>query len=93
MHAEAYFGLAQAAVEERKAAQAAALFQKAIDLNSDAGIVAWSQVYLGRLAMLREDKDSATDHFKRAMTIDGAPERAKEAAQTDLQKISGEKEE
>lgn len=93
MHGQAYFGLAQIAVQERQAAQAANLFQKAVDSSSDPGIIAWSHVYLGRLAMLRDDSQMATDHFKRALSLDGAPDKAKEAAQNDLQKISGEKEE
>jgi len=93
MHSEAYFGLAQVAVQERQADQAASLFQRAIDLNADPGIVAWSHVYLGRLAMLRDDSGQATEQFKKALAIDGAPDKAKEAAQTDLAKLSGEKEE
>jgi predicted negative regulator of RcsB-dependent stress response len=93
MHSEAYFGLAQVAVQERQADQAASLFQRVIDLNADPGIVAWSHVYLGRLAMLRDDSGQATEQFKKALTIDGAPVKAKEAAQTDLAKLSGEKEE
>jgi tetratricopeptide (TPR) repeat protein len=93
VHGQAYFGLAQVAVQERQAGQAAGLFQKAVDLNSDPGIVAWSHVYLGRLAMLHDDSQGAADHFKRALAIDGAPDKAKEAAQNDLQKLSGDKEE
>jgi predicted negative regulator of RcsB-dependent stress response len=93
MHSEAYFGLAQIAVQERQADQAGGLFQKVIDLNANPGIVAWSHVYLGRLAMLHDDSAQATDQFKKALVIEGAPDKAKEAAQNDLQKISGEKEE
>lgn len=93
MHSQAYFGLAQAAVQERQADQAVLFFQKAVDLNADPGIVAWSQVYLGRLAMLRDDSQAATDHFKKALSLEGAPGKAKEAAQDDLKKLSGDKEE
>lgn len=93
MQSEAYFGLAQAAVQERQAEQATSLFQKVIDLNADPGIVAWSHVYLGRLAMLRDESGQATEQFKKALAIDGAPDKAKEAAQNDLAKLSGEKEE
>jgi tetratricopeptide (TPR) repeat protein len=93
MHSEAYFGLAQIAVAERQADQATSLFQKVVDLNADPGIVAWSHVYLGRLAMLREETGQATEQFNKALAIDGVPEKAKEAAQNDLAKLSGEKEE
>lgn len=93
MHSDAYFGLAQIAIQERQAEQATNLFQKVIELNSNPGIVAWSHIYLGRLAMLHDDSAQATDQFKKALAIDGAPDKAKEAAQNDLQKLSGEKEE
>jgi tetratricopeptide (TPR) repeat protein len=93
MHSQAYFGLAQIAVQERQADQAANLFTKVIELNASPAAVAWSYVYLGRLAMLRDDSAQATDHFKKALALEGAPEKAKEAAQDDLQKLSGEKEE
>jgi hypothetical protein len=43
--------------------------------------------------MLHDDSAQATDQFKKALAIDGAPDKAKEAAQNDLQKLSGEKEE
>jgi tetratricopeptide (TPR) repeat protein len=92
-HSDAYFGLAQIAIQERQAEQATNLFQKVIELNSNPGIVAWSHIYLGRLAMLHDDSAQATDQFKKALAIDGAPDKAKEAAQSDLQKLSGEKEE
>ncbi len=92
MHGQAYFGLAQVAVQERQASQATALFQKVIDLNPNAQLTAWSHVYLGRLAMLREDPAQAKDQFQKAIAIEGAPDKAKEAAQNDLQKLSGEKE-
>ena len=92
-HGEAYFGLAQIAVQERHADQAQGLFQKVVDLNSDPGIVAWSHIYLGRLAMLHDDSAQASDQLKKALAIEGAPDKAKEAAQNDLRKISGEKEE
>jgi tetratricopeptide (TPR) repeat protein len=93
MHSQAYFGLAQIAVQERQADQATNLFTKVIELNASPAAVAWSYVYLGRLAMLRDDSAQATDHFKKALALEGAPEKAKEAAQDDLQKLSGEKEE
>jgi tetratricopeptide (TPR) repeat protein len=90
MHGQAYFGLAQLAVQEHQASQATALFRKVIELNTDPATVAWSQVYLGRLAMLDDDPQEATDHFKKALALEGAPDKAREAAQNDLAKISGE---
>ena len=66
------------------------LFQKVVELNSSPSTVAWSHVYLGRIAMLHDDSQNATDHLKKVLATDGAPDKAKEAAQNDLQKISGE---
>jgi hypothetical protein len=43
--------------------------------------------------MLREETGQATEQFNKALAIDGVPEKAKEAAQNDLAKLSGEKEE
>jgi predicted negative regulator of RcsB-dependent stress response len=90
MHGQAYFGLAQVAVQEHQADQATALFQKVVGLNADPATVAWSEVYLGRLAMLHDDPQGATDHLKKALALQGAPDKAREAAQNDLAKISGE---
>jgi predicted negative regulator of RcsB-dependent stress response len=90
MHAEAFFGMGQIAIQERQADQAVNMFRKVVELNSNPGLTAWSYVYLGRLAMLRDDSKEAGDQFRKALAIDGAPDKAKEAAQNDLQKISGE---
>jgi predicted negative regulator of RcsB-dependent stress response len=92
MHSEAYFGLGRIAVQERQAEQANGFFEKVIALNSNPGMVAWSHVYLGRLAMLHDDSQGATNHFRKALAVDGAPDQVKEAAQNDLQKLSGEEE-
>lgn len=90
MHGQAYFGLAQVAVQQHQADQAAALFEKVVAMNTDPATVAWSHVYLGRLAMLHDDPQGATDHFKKALALEGAPDKAREAAQNDLAKVSGE---
>jgi predicted negative regulator of RcsB-dependent stress response len=89
-HGEAYYGLARVAVQERHADQATALFQKVVDLNPNPQLVAWSHVYLGRLAMLHEDVKTATDQFKQALAIDGASAKARDAAQNDLAKVAGD---
>ena len=90
MHAEAYYGLARVAVQQHNGDQAASFFQKVVDLKPDAQILAWSHVYLGRIAMIHDDTQTATNHFKTALSIDGASSKAKEAAQSDLQKLSGD---
>lgn len=90
MHAEAYYGLARVAVQQHNADQAASFFQKVVDLKPEPQILAWSHVYLGRLAMIHDDAQAATSHFKTALSIDGASAKAIEAAQGDLQKLSGD---
>ena len=90
MHAEAYYGLARVAVQQRRADEAVSFFQKVVDLHPDAQLVAWAHVYLGRLAMIHDDPQTATSHFKTALSIDGASAKAREAAQNDLEKLSGD---
>lgn len=90
MHGEAYYGLARVAVQEREADRATSLFQKVVELNPNPQLVAWSHVYLGRLAMLHDDAKTATDQFKQALAIDGASAKARDAAQNDLAKVAGD---
>ena len=90
MHAEAYYGLARVAIQQHNGDQAASFFQKVVELKPDGQILAWTHVYLGRLAMIHDDAQTATSHFKTALSIDGASAKAKEAAQSDLQKLSGD---
>ena len=47
----------------------------------DPTLVAWSHIYLGRIHDLEGDRGSAMGEYKAALTVDGAPESARTAAQ------------
>ena len=89
-HGRAYYGLARIAVHDNQREQAISLFQKVVNANPDPQITAWSHVFLGRLALAAGDPQTATAQLKQVLGIDGASPKAREAAQTDLQKLSGD---
>jgi tetratricopeptide (TPR) repeat protein len=47
----------------------------------DARMLSWSHVYLGRLYDVQGDRDHAVAEYRAALSIDGAPDGAKAAAQ------------
>lgn len=47
----------------------------------DPGLVAWAHVYLGRIFDVEDDRDSAIREYRAALTVVGAPETARVAAQ------------
>jgi tetratricopeptide (TPR) repeat protein len=49
--------------------------------GADPGIASWSHVYLGRLHDFAEERDQALAEYRAALTIGGAPEAARVAAQ------------
>jgi hypothetical protein len=50
----------------------------------DPSIVAWSYVYLGRIHDLEDDRATALSNYRAALSVGGAPEAAKVAAQHGL---------
>ena len=88
----AVFGLAVASVLQGKADRAKQLFERIVALpasggppSSEAapvepGILAWSHVYLGRIHDLSEERELALNEYRAALTIAGAPENARTAA-------------
>ena len=88
----ALYGLAVASVLMKQVDQAKALFQQILAQSAEAakngnasaidpGILSWSHVYLGRIYDLEEDQDSALQEFHAVLTVRGAPEAARVAAQ------------
>ena len=88
------YGLAIASVLSGKASQARGLFEKIISQqrsvtensggsaeNIDPAILAWSHVYLGRIHDLEDERDAAVNEYRAALSVDGAPEAARAAAQ------------
>jgi hypothetical protein len=90
----AVYGLAIASVLGGKGDRAKTLFLKltspgeAPGSNSESSrepldpkIVAWSHVYLGRIHDLEDEREQAVVEYRAALSVDGAPEAARVAAQ------------
>jgi tetratricopeptide (TPR) repeat protein len=89
-HAAAYYGLARVAASQKNPEDAERLFQKALELEPEAQVKAWTLVYLGRLEMAAQEPDlkQAAKYFQDALQVEGAPVKAREIAQQGLQQIS-----
>jgi tetratricopeptide (TPR) repeat protein len=91
------YGLAIASVLAGKADEARSLFERLISLQNsaahtagsegtiDPGIIAWAHVYLGRIHDLEDQRDLAVNEYRAALSIDGAPEAARAAAQSGVE--------
>jgi hypothetical protein len=92
----AIYGLAIASVLAGDAPQAKDLFGRLVSPAPDEGgaggaeanknpvdptLVAWSHIYLGRIADLEGDRSAALGEYKAALAMDGAPDSARAAAQ------------
>lgn len=89
----ALYGLAIASVLEGQGQKAETLFEQIVQLpvNSSGSapiptpdILAWSHVYLGRINDLRGDRLQAQGQYRAALSVSGAPEQARVAAQGGL---------
>lgn len=94
----ALYGLAIASVLSGDADRARGLFEKIVALQGsatpdsrgsartiDPGIVSWSHVYLGRIHDLEDERDVALAEYRAALSVDGAPEAARAAAQSGVE--------
>jgi len=82
----ALFILAEAATMTKNIKGAVDYFQQALTATQEPKVVAWSHIYLGRIFDLQEDRDSAVDHAKAALTASTDLPEAKAAAQRGLDK-------
>jgi tetratricopeptide (TPR) repeat protein len=80
----ALFILAQASVLNRDMQGARNYFQQALGVAHEPTVVAWSHIYLGRIFDLQEDRASALDQYRAALTVGGSPE-AKAAAERGIE--------
>jgi tetratricopeptide (TPR) repeat protein len=88
LHARVYYGLARIAALNRDPQLAEQLFQKTLESSPDAHTRAWSEVYLGRLAQASTTPEEAVEHYRAALAVDGAPAKARQAAEEGLRKTS-----
>lgn len=93
----AVYGLAIASVLGGNGDRARELFLKLVSVpdaatasqvtsvaSVDPRILAWSHVYLGRIHDLEDERDEAVVEYRAALTVEGAPEAARVAAQRGL---------
>jgi tetratricopeptide (TPR) repeat protein len=81
----AYFLLAQLSLN-RNIEGAKTYFAKSIDNSKDTHIVAWSHIYLGRIADIQGERDAALTHYKAALGAGDPQQQTKEAAQRGINK-------
>ena len=81
LHAKAYYGLARIAVLKKDPELGEKLFQKTLELAPDAETKSWTHLYLGRLSDAAGERDQAVEHYRAILSIDGAPDSVKKAAE------------
>jgi tetratricopeptide (TPR) repeat protein len=89
----ALYGVAIASILEGDADDAKKDFERVITIFAsssgakdsanavDPGLLAWAHVYLGRIFDVEDDRESAIREYRAALTVVGAPETARVAAQ------------
>jgi tetratricopeptide (TPR) repeat protein len=86
-HAQAWYGLARISVLQNQPDAAVRLFEKTMESSPDAPTKAWTLVYLARLSKASGDPGRAKKFYQEALAVDGASERARQAAQAESQNI------
>lgn len=84
LHAKSYYGLARIAALQKNPELAESLFQKVLELEPDSQTKAWSHVYLGRLADLANERETAQRQYQAALATQGASAAARKAAEQGL---------
>jgi tetratricopeptide (TPR) repeat protein len=87
-HAQAWYGLARISVLENRGAIAIQLFQKTLESSPDDFTRGWTNYYLGGLYKSSHDLTLATKYYQDALAVNGASDKAKQAAAGELRNIS-----
>ena len=87
-HAQAWYGLARIALLENRADVAIDGFQKTLQSAPDEFTQGWADVYLGRLYKSKHDFSQAEKYYEAALAVNGASDKAKQAARSELQEVS-----
>jgi hypothetical protein len=87
----ATYGLAIAAVYQKQKDRAKELFASLTRTSAngappDPVILAWSHIYLGRISDGECSREKAIAEYRAAMAVQGAPEKARQAAQSGIDK-------
>jgi hypothetical protein len=91
----AWYGLGMVAVLDRDAVRAKEVFGRLTSgehaATQDPMVMAWSHIYLGRIYDDEGHADVAKSEFEAALSVQGLPPRARDAAQKGLETVSLEK--
>jgi tetratricopeptide (TPR) repeat protein len=87
-HAQAWYGLARIAILDNRADVAIDAFQKTLQASPDEFTQGWADVYLGRLYKSKHDFTQAQKYYEDALAVNGASDKAKQAARSELQEVS-----
>ena len=91
LHARVYYGLSRIAVLQKNLDLAEQLFRKTLELSPDPHTRSWTEVYLGRLYENTNTPETALEHYKSALAVEGAPPGARQAAEQGLRKLESNK--
>lgn len=80
------FLLAQLASLNKDINGAKSFFTGAVGASKDPHIVAWSHIYLGRIADIQEEREEAVAHYKAALKAGDPQPQTKEAAERGINK-------
>ena len=86
-HAQAWYGLARIAAQQRQPDAAVKLFEKTLGASPDPFTRAWTYVYLARLSKAADDPARAAKYYQEAMAVPGGSEQALEAARKESQSL------
>jgi tetratricopeptide (TPR) repeat protein len=84
--ARAYFVLARAAIMSKDIKGAQDYFLHTVEVAQEPRLLAWSHIYLGRIFDLQDDRATAVEHYRAALTASANLPEAKLAAQSGIDK-------
>jgi tetratricopeptide (TPR) repeat protein len=76
--------MARVATANRDMNGATDYFQQALKVAQEPKVIAWSHIYLGRIYDLKEQRETALDHYRAALSTGGILPEVKEAAERGL---------
>lgn len=80
----ALFILARASSMSRDMEGARSYFERTLEVSKEQKLIAWSHIYLGRIYDLQEDRDSAVEQYKAALSAGDPSAEVKNAAEKGL---------
>lgn len=85
LQAQAVYGLALVATQERRPELAKTYFQQTLELSKDQRLVAWAHIYLGRIFDMEQNRDLAIKHYEQALAAGNSEPATRMAAERGLQ--------